>query len=527
MKRLAEWSILCAILALVGFGGTLLVGKGAQLAQLGVEINAAPDALQAKVSTLPEAELVALPEVEASAVSTVGTLRAAAAPASAPVLQGAPARQLSLVGTVELQDERPVVLESGGLVDKVNVKVGDLIKAGTLLYALDPTELDRAVEQAENDLEAARIDFMSLGAASDVTSAEATLLTAQEALELLESGPRAEVLAAAESSAAAAWAAYEELQDKPTETQINQARASLRLAELDVEQAQTEFDKIAWLPEAAASSEATNLQRATTALAAAQAAFEEASKPATEAELQGALAAANSAQDDLNELQKDPTPAELAQAQADVESAQTALDNLQASAESGDIRKAELAVNQALSNLARAKEGREHADVYAPIDGTVMESNLRVGDLASEGSVAAVLADPAHIWLVVDVEQKDISRISEGQAVSVAVFALPGVPFAGTVERIAPIANSETGAVVFPVTVSLTEGPLEQLKPGMTATALFEPAAPAEAAAEEAAPAEAAPEEAAPAEAEPTEAAPEEATPTAEPEPEATATPAA
>lgn len=518
MKRLAEWSILCAILALVGFGGTLLVGKGAQLAQLSAAAGVEADAIEPELATLPETD-----------ASTVGTMSAAAAPAPAPALQTAPSGALSLVGTIELRNERPVVLESSGLVETANVEVGDKVKAGDLLFALDTTDLDRAVDQAENALESARIDFANAGQASDIQVAEAALLAAQQAQEEMESGPRVEVLAAAESSAAAAWAAYKELQEKPTETEINQARASLKLAEIDVQQAQTEYDKIAWLPEAASSSEAANLQRATTALAAAQAAFEEASKPATEAELQGALAAANSAQDDLNELKKKPTPADLAQAKADVAAAETTLTMLKDGAQSGDVRKAELAVDQALSDLAQAKEARANAEVRAPIDGTVMEVNLKEGEMASDGTVSAVLADPTNIWLVVDVEQKDISRIQIGQPVSVSVFAMPSVPFAGTVDRIAPIANSDTGAVEFPVIVNLTDGPLDQLLPGMTASAFFvegkAEAAPTEAAPTELAPTEAAPTEVAPeetpTEAAPTEVAPEEATP------EATATPAA
>jgi hypothetical protein len=50
---------------------------------------------------------------------------------------------------------------------------------------------------------------------------------------------------------------------------------------------------------------------------------------------------------------------------------------------------------------------------------------------------------------------------------------LPQEQFLGQVDRIAPTANSGTGFVTFPVVIVLTDGPLDQLLPGMTASAVF------------------------------------------------------
>ncbi len=390
-----------------------------------------------------------------------------------------------------MKEDRQVVLGANGRVDAINVEVGDPVKAGDVLIALDATQLDWAVEQAEIGFETARINFEELGdqiVESDIQSAEANLLLAQETLTEVQQGPRPEELAAAQSSLAAAWARHAELLEKPTPAQINSALANQRKAEISLQQAQREYDKIAWLPEAAASAAADDLQKATIDLEAAKAAFEEANKPATESELQSALAAAQSAQDSLNRLSEKPTPAELAGANADVVSAQTTLTKLKEGPKESELRKAELNVRQAMIGLEQARLDREHADVIAPIDGTVLSVNLELGQQASAGTIAATLADTTNVRLVVNVEQKDISRIQTGQAVAVSVFALPDEQFMGVVDRVAPTANSGTGFVTFPVIILLTDGPMELLLPGMTASAVFQEGA-APAAAEPAAPA--------------------------------------
>jgi multidrug resistance efflux pump len=203
------------------------------------------------------------------------------------------------VGTIEVPQARPAVLLTSGQVNEIAVEVGDAVQTGDLLVALDTTQLKWALEQAEIGFETAHINYEVLGetvSESDVKVAEANLLLAQENLALAQTGPTDEEVAAAQAAVQAGWAHYEELQQQPTQAQINQALANLSLAEIDVQAAQREYDKIAWLPEAAATEAADALHRATVALEAAQVAYDEASQPAGESELQTALSSAQSAQ---------------------------------------------------------------------------------------------------------------------------------------------------------------------------------------------------------------------------------------
>ena len=495
MRQIAKWTMLCVCCAVLGFGATVGVANHDRLLRTLTALLPTPQTMPAAPVTLddPAAALAPVVEAEPEAVAlatevdanqlsaTVGTLAAGGAPSAAEELQTvAPPGELVAVGTVQLARDRQVVMEAGGRVDTVNVEVGDVVQQGDVLFALDTTYLAWDVEQAEISLETARIDFEEAGKLvddADIAVAEANLLSAQEDLALVEAGPTAEDLAAAEASAAAAWARYADLQAGPTDTQLVQFQAQLKYAEIDVQAAQREYDKIAWLPESAASAAADALQHATIAYEAAQASFDEATKPATEADLQAALSSAQSAQSTLNELKKKPTPAELAAAQARVASAQAALDEVNKGPEQAAVRKAEYAVRQAMIGLNEAQLALDAAQVKAPVNGTVLDVNVDLGQQVAAGTVVAVLADTADVRLTVNVEQRDIRRIQVGQEVNISIYALPDEMFTGVVEQIAPAADSQTGFVTFPVMIRFAGGPLEQVLPGMTASANFVEAA--------------------------------------------------
>jgi HlyD family secretion protein len=495
MRQIAKWTFLCLICTACGFGATFLVADSDRViqtlaamlpapAQPAVdELTAAADTSSVEMSDvelsteLAAADLPALAP-SSSSETTVGTFAAGEGPVEADLAQLPSTGPLSAVGVITVVRDRQVVLGAGGRVDEIAVEVGDEVSAGDLLVALDTTYLDWAVEQAEIGFETARIDFEEAGKLideADIAVAEANLLLAQEELAVVEAGPTAEEMAAAQSAAAAAWAFVEELQAEPTPAQINQALAQLRRAEIAVQAAQREYDKIAWLPEAAATSAADNLQSATIDYEEAKAAFEEVNAPATESELQSALAAAQSAQDALNQLTIRPTAAELAAAQAAVAEAEAALVEVQKGPQQADVRKAELGVREAMIALEGARLAQENATVVAPIDGTILALNVDLGQEAAAGDVVAVLADTNNVNLTVNVEQRDIARVSIGQQVQIAIYALAEDTFTGVVEQIAPVADAGSGFVTFPVIIRFTDGPLEKVLPGMTASATFAP----------------------------------------------------
>jgi multidrug resistance efflux pump len=380
------------------------------------------------------------------------------------------------VGRIELEEKQQVVLLVGGIVDQVNVEIGDQVKVGATLLQLNTQNLEWALADAEMNLEAARIGLAKLNEEVDeidVAVAEANYLLAQENFAVVEAGPTEEELNATANSAAAALAAYNELRAGPSAAQITQAQAGLRSAEITLQEAQRAYDRIAWMPEAGTMPQSAALQEATINYESAKAGFDETNEPAKPSALQSALASAQRAQNDLNELQKKPTAAELAAARANLADAEATLAKLQKGPDENDLRLAEISVEQALTALEQARMNLANAKLVAPIAGTVLAVAVEPGEQASAGTAVVTIADTTKLKLMVNVEQRDIPHIQVGQEAAISVYALGGQEYTGVVDLIVPVSTEGSELVTYPVTLHFTSDSIESLLPGMTATATF------------------------------------------------------
>lgn len=135
-------------------------------------------------------------------------------------------------------------------------------------------------------------------------------------------------------------------------------------------------------------------------------------------------------------------------------------------------------VEQARASLDEAREQLKKATLYAPIDGTVIELNKKVGerirgsDLAED--VLLTLA-PLHAMQVeVEVSEQDVVQVQVGQAAEIEIDAVKRErPFPGRVVEIANNAviknrGTEMETTGFMVKVALEEIP-ENVRSGMSA----------------------------------------------------------
>jgi multidrug efflux pump subunit AcrA (membrane-fusion protein) len=74
----------------------------------------------------------------------------------------------------------------------------------------------------------------------------------------------------------------------------------------------------------------------------------------------------------------------------------------------------------------------------------------------------------------VNAAQVDISKIKPGQTAQIAIDALPGRVFTGTISEITPAITSTSGVVNYPVTIKLDPTNLADVRAGMTAVATLE-----------------------------------------------------
>jgi len=139
-----------------------------------------------------------------------------------------------------------------------------------------------------------------------------------------------------------------------------------------------------------------------------------------------------------------------------------------------EITRQQIALQQAELDFESKLREQEDLLVYAPIDGTIVEQNVREGDLikpssSSSNEPAAVIVDYSKMQVVLAIDELDISKVKVGMPVKITADALPGEVFEGTVEKIADEGVSMNNVSTFDVTVTLDKTP--ELKAGMTVNA--------------------------------------------------------
>lgn len=382
--------------------------------------------------------------------------------------------QVSATGNIQLVEQQSAVFKGSGIIAEVYVEEGDEVRVGDPLLKLETDDLERAVREAELTLEINRNQLAQLlepATQADLDQAYASLASAQESLAELQEGPSEAELAAAQAGLTAAQASYQELLDGLSAAELTQLGADLQKAYIALEQAQDAYNAIAYRGDIGQTSQAATLQEATIDYDTAKAAYEIAIEGASESEVQSALKAIKDAQVSLEALEA--TEAELLAAEAQVSSAQATLADLINGPTEAEVRDAELSIEQAQLNLETAQTDLADAVLQATIDGIVLSIDVEVGQKTNADlSSALVIGDLTELELPVYVAEVDINKVEPGQAVNIAVDALPDQRFSGEVSRVAPISEASSGVVNYEVSIRLKDLEIEDgVRPGMTAVA--------------------------------------------------------
>ena len=381
---------------------------------------------------------------------------------------------LTAAGAIELMNKQQVVLNVDGLVSKVAVQVGDTVKAGDLLIALDAAELARATGRAELDLQTAQADLAKLqesNSPGDIAVAQANLQAAQENLVKAKAGPTKAEIAAAQSKLYSAQAKYSELKAPPSGSDLDEAKAEMMKADIERQNAQREYDKVKWRNDVGMTPESAALQKATIEYERVLAKYNRVSLPQSQSNLQDALSNIQKAQSDLEELKQKPSAADIADAQAKVVDAKEKLDKLNQGPSPADVASAQAKVKKAQLDLDEAKAKLQNSRILAPVSGTVLDLSVSVGERGSVGKVVATLADTHQLKLTVKVAEVDVTKIKQGQQAQIAIDAIRDHQFTGVIESIAPINQADKDVVNYPVTIRLTDPTLDGIRPGMNAVA--------------------------------------------------------
>ena len=80
----------------------------------------------------------------------------------------------------------------------------------------------------------------------------------------------------------------------------------------------------------------------------------------------------------------------------------------------------------------------------APISGTVIERKVTLGQAVERATDAFKIADTTHVWVSLDLYEKDLARVHVGQEVEMRTDARPGELFRGRVAFIVPVIDEAT-----------------------------------------------------------------------------------
>jgi len=139
------------------------------------------------------------------------------------------------------------------------------------------------------------------------------------------------------------------------------------------------------------------------------------------------------------------------------------------SVKQADVKSARIALDRARQNLA-------YTNIYAPIDGVIVERNVDVGQTVaanfSTPQLFLIANDLLDMQILTLVDESDIGAIRTGQPVEFTVQAYPNETFTGTVQQVRLQSKTQDNVVNYTAVVAVhnTSG---KLLPGMTATAQF------------------------------------------------------
>jgi len=138
-----------------------------------------------------------------------------------------------------------------------------------------------------------------------------------------------------------------------------------------------------------------------------------------------------------------------------------------------DLQQAEASLEQSKSALESSKVDLSYTVIKSPIDGVVINRNVNEGQTVAASLQAPVLfqiaEDLAKMQVECVVDEADIGKVKESQAVRFTVDAYPNESFRGVVKQVRYAPEVVSNVVTY-TTIVEVDNPEMKLRPGMTAT---------------------------------------------------------
>ncbi len=115
-------------------------------------------------------------------------------------------------------------------------------------------------------------------------------------------------------------------------------------------------------------------------------------------------------------------------------------------------------------------ERLEQYQITSPIGGTIVEKNVKAGETVEAGDTLCTIFDLSYLTLTLQVDELDIGKVEVGQKATITADALDGQSFEGTVTKLSINGSTTNGVTSYPVTIQIDEASADLL-PGMNVEA--------------------------------------------------------
>ena len=133
------------------------------------------------------------------------------------------------------------------------------------------------------------------------------------------------------------------------------------------------------------------------------------------------------------------------------------------------IQSASESLRSAEISMQNLQDAMNNYTITAPISGTIIEKDAKVGDAVKAGDTLCIVYDLSYLEMSINVDELQISSISVGQQVQITADAVPDKTYVGTVTRVSMKGKSDGGTTTYPVTIRIDD--TDGLRPGMNANA--------------------------------------------------------
>ncbi|GAB6155593.1 efflux RND transporter periplasmic adaptor subunit [Desulfosporosinus burensis] len=129
------------------------------------------------------------------------------------------------------------------------------------------------------------------------------------------------------------------------------------------------------------------------------------------------------------------------------------------------VQASDSSLQLAIVQLAQAREALDNATVTAPVDGTVSQVSVQVGNIATSAQAAVGLTNTSSVYSTFSVAENIVNRLIKEKAVKVMVPSVSENSLVGKIEYISP--SSDLRTQLYPVKITFENPDGLSIIPGM------------------------------------------------------------